>query len=335
MSFLICYLISSVLIAACIWTGSPVLVSLGVAFFLVPVIDFLIGKQHVWHLYDNNPFHRAVLYGWLPFHAILLFFGTVATSSMQLSTAVSWAVPFGLIGGGIGITIAHELGHRYDSISQFCARSILTLVGYPHFTLEHNLGHHVSVATEKDPATARMNESFWLFLLRTLPGQYLHAWKIEARRLSKIGKPWFSLSNKMYLLAAWPLALAAIIWNVGGSSALGFFLAQAALAVFLLEAINYVEHYGLVRKVVDGKTERVREQHSWDANFWFTNHMLFRLQQHAEHHSDMRKKYESLSPSKNAPQMPLGYPGMILLALIPPLWRHVMNPRVRLVRGGL
>jgi alkane 1-monooxygenase len=227
----------------------------------------------------------------------------------------------GLATGGAGITIAHELGHKRPALDRLLSRVLLVTVAYGHFTVEHNRGHHVRVATPEDPASARYGEAFWAFLPRTLAGSLAHAWALDRREV----------------LWSWAatLAIAAALGAAGGPLAVAFFIGQAAMAVTLLEAVNYIEHYGLARRrLADGRYERPAARHAWDAYEWLSNSFLVHLQRHADHHLNPMRSYAALQPQADSPKLPMGYPGMVPLAFVPPLWFAVMNPRVPKAEDG-
>ena len=329
MGFVICYIATAILFFTSFFTGTPLLSSLVFAFIIIPLADLIIGPQKTF-LEEKSGYIWAYL--WLPVQATLLGCGVLLASSLSWGSVLAWGVPMGLIAGAFGITLAHEVGHRYDKWSQAFATILLSMVSYAHFTIEHNLGHHLNVATRGDPATGRRGETLWAFLPRTVYEQYIHAWGIEERRLIKAGKDPWSQDNAMFKLTGLSAGIPLLILIVLGVKPFVFFAVQAIVAVFLLECINYVEHYGLVRRNLGDKYERVTNLHSWNANFWLTNHLFFRLQQHADHHAHTSKKFGQLVPLPGGPQLPFGYPTMVLLALLPPLWFKIMNPKVRLTR---
>jgi alkane 1-monooxygenase len=202
-------------------------------------------------------------------------------------------------------------------------------VSYGHFTIEHNRGHHQRVATREDPASARYGESYWAFLPRTLAGSYAHAWRLEVARLAPLELPWWHWRNEMVWATLLPPLLAAALAAAFGTLAAAFFFGQSAMAMALLEAVNYVEHYGLERaRLPDGRYEPVSERHSWDANQVLTNSFLIHLQRHADHNLNPLRPYAALQPRAGSPKLPTGYTGMLPLAAVPPLWFAVMNPRV-------
>jgi alkane 1-monooxygenase len=229
--------------------------------------------------------------------------------------------------GGIGINTAHELGHKRASSERWLSRIALAQTGYGHFFIEHNRGHHVRVATPEDPASARLGESFWAFLPRTVYGSVTSAWGIECARLDRMGKSHWTLRND--ILGAWAMTvgLFAILTVAFGPVVLPYLLIQAVLGFSLLEVVNYLEHYGLRRqKKEDGRYERCLPEHSWNSNNVASNVLLYHLQRHSDHHANPTRRYQALRHVDEAPQLPTGYAGMIVLAWIPPLWGRVMDP---------
>ena len=231
--------------------------------------------------------------------------------------------------GGIAINTAHELGHKRASSERWLSRVALAQTGYGHFFIEHNRGHHVRVATPEDPASSRLGESFWAFLPRTVAGSLRSAWGIEAARLDRLGKSHWTLHND--ILGAWAMTvvLFAALAIVFGPVVLPYLLIQAVIGFSLLEVVNYLEHYGLLRsKREDGRYERCLPEHSWNSNNVASNVLLYHLQRHTDHHANPTRRYQALRHVDEAPQLPTGYAGMIVLAWFPPLWRRVMDPRL-------
>ena len=231
--------------------------------------------------------------------------------------------------GGIGINTAHELGHKRASSERWLSRVALAQSGYGHFFIEHNRGHHVRVATPEDPASARLGESFWAFLPRTVSGSLRSAWGLESVRLDRLGKSHWSLHNDVLSAWAMTIGLFAVLAIAFGPVVLPYLLLQAVLGFSLLEVVNYLEHYGLRRqKKEDGRYERCLPEHSWNNNNVASNVLLYHLQRHSDHHANPTRRYQALRHVKEAPQLPTGYAGMIVLAWFPPLWRRVMDPRL-------
>jgi alkane 1-monooxygenase len=236
----------------------------------------------------------------------------------------------GLLCGAFGINVAHELGHRVNKFEQFLAKMLLLTSLYMHFFIEHNKGHHKHVATASDPSTAKYNQSLYAFWPQTLMGTYKSAWKIAKEELEKKGKSWFSINNEMLLFQLIQVAFVLGIYLIFGLSVALFFLIAALLGVLLLETVNYIEHYGLTRNETENhQFERVQPHHSWNSNHIIGRLMLFELSRHSDHHYLASRKYQVLRSFDNAPQMPTGYPGMILLSLAPPIWFKVMNNQMK------
>jgi len=238
------------------------------------------------------------------------------------------SISVGIITGGIGITVAHELIHKNSVLEQNLGKVLLASVMYLHFYPEHLLGHHKRVATKEDPATSRYGESLYQFLPRTIIYSYISAWKIESKRMQKSNLPFISWSNVMIQEIVYALATVSVLYFTLGKLAVLFWVLQSFVAILMLEVINYVEHYGLQRKENGGSYERVTPFHSWNADHWASNYFLFKLQRHADHHTWPYRRYQTLRNWDFSPQLPTGYSGMILLALFPPLYFSVMNPKV-------
>lgn len=309
---------------------------LSLAFLVViAAIDLAIGERpsaavaRAWPG-PRRAFYAAFLYLYALAQFALIGWGmAVASSKPDLAGALWMGVAIGFITGGFGITIAHELGHRASRFDRALSQAMLATVCYAHFYVEHNRGHHARVATPGDPASARLGESFYRFFPRTVIGSFAHAWRLEALRLSARGDRALSPANRMLLYMIVQAALCAAAFAWGGVNGLAFFLFQSLVAFTLLELVNYVEHYGLTRqRNPDGRYEPVAPHHSWNSDTWFGNAILVNLQRHSDHHADSSRPFETLRSIDSAPQLPTGYAGMILLALVPPLWFRVMDPRV-------
>lgn len=308
------------------------------AFGLVPFFDQLLprGETNVaekerdgllanrvfdWLLYFNIP----IIYG-----TILFFIYQLNTLTMSGAELVGHVLSVGIVLGACGINVGHELGHRSNRREQFLAKALLLPSLYQHFFIEHNRGHHKHVATPLDPATARKNEVIYTFWFRSLYGSYVHAWRLEQDRLGKQQLPFWSWHNLMvrFTLVQTIYILSVALLTTSWQGAL-VVLATGLVGVLLLESINYIEHYGLQRnKLSNGRYERVQAHHSWNANYHLGRIILYELTRHSDHHFIASKKYQVLDHHPNAPELPLGYPACILLALVPPLWFKVMNSRL-------
>ena len=263
-----------------------------------------------------------------------LFFFLYSFSNVQLNTVdiIGRIFSMGMLCGVFGINVAHELGHRKNKFEQGLAKLSLLTSMYTHFFIEHNKGHHKNVATPNDPSSARYNEWVYLFYFRTISLTYLHAWHIANDEVRKKGKAAFSIYNEMIQLQLLQLLFIAVIYFTFGWVALLYFFAAAFMGILLLETVNYIEHYGLQRKqTAPDKYERAMPQHSWNSNHAIGRMLLFELSRHSDHHYLASRKYQVLRHHNDAPQLPTGYPGCLLLALVPPLWCSIMNKRIKML----
>jgi alkane 1-monooxygenase len=296
-------------------------------FGLLPIADHLVGPDR-WNpdpieerTLAEAKWYSAILVLYTVAHFGLLAFAVGHAPAIGGVERALFAVAIGVVTGGIGITVAHELGHKRGAWERAGAWWLLASVGYTHFGIEHNRGHHGRVATPEDPASARFGEGFWAFLPRTLWGSLASAWSFD--RLGVLRG------------SAATAALFTLAWWFGGRAALGVLGVQAIVAITLLEAVNYIEHYGLERaRHPQGGWARVETCHSWNASHRLTNWFLFNLQRHSHHHVDHSRRYQTLHHLPESPQLPTGYAGMVLLALVPSLWHAVMDPRAAAYRAA-
>ena len=316
------------------WWAGPIL-----AFGVVPVLDHIIGPDpdnppdSVLAWLENDPLYRWATYLYLPNQYLSLVFACWLWAgggwlTMSFADKLGLMVTVGLI-GGLAINAAHELGHKRLQSERRLSKVALAQTCYGHFFVEHNRGHHLRVATAEDPASARLHESLYAFIPRSVIGSLRSAWSLEAARLARIGKSRWTLSNDV--LNAWLLSVGLFtvlaVWF--RPVVLPWLSGQAVIGFCLLETVNYLEHYGLRRqKLPSGRYERVRPAHSWNSSTVITKVLLFHLQQHSDHHVNPRRNYQVLRHVDEAPQLPSGYSAMLLLALFPPLWRRVMDTRV-------
>ncbi len=280
---------------------------------------------------SQEPFFDRILYLIVPVQlAMLVYFFTVITEpGLSSSEFIGRIVSMGLMCGMYGINVGHELGHRSSRFEQFLGEILLLTSLQTHFLPYHNAGHHHNVATPQDPATARKNHPVYLFWFTSQLGSYFQAWQIEARRMHKKGKPFFSLSNRMLGYTFAHIIVLLVAWLAAGITGLLAFIAASAVGIILLETVNYIEHYGLMRKQnADGRYERVQLHHSWNSDHVLGRIFLFELSRHSDHHYKASKKYQVLESYDQSPRMPTGYPGMMLLSLVPPIWFYVMNRRL-------
>ena len=277
------------------------------------------------------------LYDYLLYAIVILQFVAlfIFLNSMKAKDLLWWEVAgrvcsMGLLCGTFGINVAHELGHRVNKYEQVFAKALLLTSLYMHFFIEHNKGHHKNVATPHDPSSARFNEPVFSFYFRTIIFSYISAWKIANNQMKKKGLPAWHWKNEMLQVQIIQLLFVTAIFLLFGWLVTLYFLAAATIGFLLLETVNYIEHYGLQRKqIADGNYERAMPHHSWNSNHILGRLMLFELSRHSDHHYLASKKYQVLQHHEDAPQLPTGYPGSMILALVPPLWFYVMNKKIR------
>jgi alkane 1-monooxygenase len=313
------------------WFFGPVLV-----FGLFPLADVIVGldaanpPESVIKWLEQDRYYRWCTYAYLPIQYAGLVFACWEWAHGRLPVAdkIGLALTVAMV-SGVAINTAHELGHKRDSLERWLSKVALAQSGYGHFFIEHNRGHHVRVATPEDPASSRLGESFWRFLPRTVAGSLRSSWELEAERLSRGGGSVWAVRNDV--LNAWAMTVVLFGALVAGFGVvvLPYLLVQAVVGFSLLEVVNYLEHYGLRRqRREDGRYERTAPQHSWNSNNVASNVLLYHLQRHSDHHANPLRRYQALRHFDEAPQLPTGYAGMIVLAAFPPLWRRVMDHRV-------
>lgn len=273
--------------------------------------------------------YEWVLVGLVPVQWVLILglwfvVGTGRATGIGLVGATAAA---GIGCAGIAINLGHELMHRRNRFDRTMSQILLTSTLYTHFFIEHTRGHHVRVSTPEDPASARRDELIYTFWLRSIAGGWRHAWQLEFDRMRLKGHARFSPRNQMVQFLVVQAAAVALCLAVAGPLALAAWGAASAMGILILETINYVEHYGLQReRRADGRYERVRPVHSWNCNHAIGRILLFELTRHSDHHENPLRQYPVLRHFDDAPQLPIGYPGMVVLALFPPLYRRVMDP---------
>lgn len=268
----------------------------------------------------------ALLVGIVPVQVALVLSLAARASALGGLELAGAVASVGLCCGALGINVAHELGHRSDRGHQRLAKVLLLTSLYQHFYIEHNRGHHALVATPNDPASARRGEALYPFWARSVVGGWLSAWRIEADRLARGGQRACSFGNEMLTFAIGQTAFVAALALFAGPVGALAFITAATIGFLLLETINYVEHYGLGREQLpDGRWERVRPAHSWTSDHLVSRVLLFELTRHADHHAHPGRPYTVLRHVDDAPTLPTGYAGMVLIALCPPLFRRLMD----------
>ena len=306
------------------------------SFAAIPLLEFLFppDPQNISRAEEEmlrkDPVYDFLLYAVVPLQYAFLVWFLFSINEPGLSTLsfVGRITALGMLCGVMGINVAHELGHRTNRWEQMLAKALLLTSLYPHFYIEHNYGHHRNVATPADPATARYNESLYAFWVRSVWGSYWHAWRIQRKLLKAKKVGFFSPKNDMLIYTVLEVILVAGIGlTLGWLSALAF-VSAAFIGILLLETVNYIEHYGLERrKVSEYRYENARPVHSWNSDHVIGRMVLFELTRHSDHHAHPHKKYQTLDHYDESPQLPTGYPGMMLLSAVPPLWFWVMNKR--------
>ena len=320
-----------------LWFLGPILV-----YGVMPITDTIIGTDaenppdRVLAWLEQDRYYRWCTYAYLPlqYGSLVLACWLWSSGDLGFWGNLGLASTIGVV-SGFAINTAHELGHKRAKLEKWLSKISLAQTGYGHFFIEHNRGHHVRVATPEDPASSRFGESIYAFWPRTVKGSLTSALHLERERLDRTGQGFWTIRND--LLNAWLMSvvLFGTLLAVFGLGVAPWLLFQAVYGFTLLEIVNYLEHYGLVRqKREDGRYERCRPEHSWNSNNVASNVFLYHLQRHSDHHAHPTRRYQALRHFEEAPQLPSGYGTMIVVALIPPLWRRVMDPRVLAHYGG-
>lgn len=309
-----------------------------VFFVIIPIIDTIVGEdpynptvEEEEQLTQNQSYYKNILY----LATAMQWCGLISMTYVVTQFSWAWYEVLGAVFSvgalhAVGLTISHELGHKVRDKHQVLAAKICSACsGYAHFNIEHNKGHHKHVATPEDPASSRMGESLYKFAVRELSGAAKRGWALEANRLKRLNKPFLSKDNELLHSVIITLIAYGAMTYAFGLAALPFLIVTAAYGWFQLTMANYIEHYGLLRqKKEDGRYERCQPKHSWNNNFKATNLITLHLQRHSDHHAHPTRAYQILRDYPEAPQLPHGYPAMMALAMLPPLWRKVMDKRV-------
>ena len=307
-------------------------------FLLVPLAELVLP-----HRPDNlsaeeealalrHPLFDIIVYLMVPLQwgMLVLFLLQVAEPGSTGWELAGRTVAMGMLCGIYGINVAHELGHRSTRWERDLARALLLTSLYMHFIIEHNRGHHRRVATDEDPASARLGEWLYMFWARSMFQGFLNAWRIEAERLRRAGQAPYGWRNEMMQAMLWQGGLVGVIGFTLGAKAMLAFVAAALIGALLLETVNYIEHYGLRRKRdANGRFRRVEHVHSWNSDHLLGRLTLFELTRHSDHHWKASKHYQALRSIDEAPQLPTGYPGTMILSFVPPLFFAVMHPRLK------
>lgn len=291
-------------------------------FFLFLSLPLLVGMTIVysWYLGDADPFGLGSFV--LANTGYDMFAARSATTVLDLG--------FGFAGMGlsyvlIGTNVGHELTHRtWSPSAQLVGRWLLAFSFDTAFSIEHVYGHHRNIATREDPASARRGQNVYKFLFTSTLGQFYHGFKLEKERLVRQGEAVLSWKNRAIRGQLMTLSLFALFGYMAGVTGVVVFFFLAFYAKFYLEVVNFIEHYGIAR--VPG--EPVEPRHSWNCNQAMSTWMLYNLPRHSHHHAKGEDPFWELRAYPQAPMLPFGYVTMILIALVPPLYRKIMTPKV-------
>jgi alkane 1-monooxygenase len=344
LGFLVTFVIPILIVLGYYWGGAWTFAGFLWAYLISPILDEVVGRDpenianDKVNVIAEEKYFDMIVQVMVPIQITLLIWACYVVSLREMLwwEMLGFLLSIMTFTSG-GINVAHELGHKKSAWARFLAKINLMSVAYMHFIIEHNYGHHVNVATPLDPATSKKNQTFYQFWWQTVKGSWQSAWQIEKRRLERHQLSlWNPFQNQMLQFIILPIVFfgtltfvfsysqGAFIWQIPV-----FLLAQSYLAFSSLEAVNYIEHYGITRKeIAPGKYERVNPLHSWNANHLYSNLTLFQLQRHSDHHAYASRPYQVLRHFDESPQLPFGYPVMILMSLVPPLFFKVMNPRL-------
>ena len=326
-----CLLASHYGVAAWYW------LTLAVWYLAVPVVDHLLPTDasnpppEVVPQLDADRYYRYLTYLTVPIHYVTLIYTAyvVGTEHLAWYSILGLGLSVGVV-NGLAINTGHELGHKTTTLERWLAKAVLAVVGYGHFFIEHNKGHHRFVATPEDPASSKMGETIYRFACREIPGAMKRAWASERDRLARAGRGPWTLDNEVLQPLLMTVILYSALLYAFGWVMVPFLFLQSFWGWFgILTSANYIEHYGLLRrKSAEGRYEACQPYHSWNSNHVMSNLILFNLQRHSDHHANPTRRYQSLRAFDNLPEFPSGYPLMFMLALLPPLWFRVMDPKV-------
>ena len=310
-------------------------------FVFIPVLEIIVKKSDEKYTDEEkknrnlDPFFDFLLYLNIPIVFGIFFFSLeklALTSSVY--DVIGIILSASIVMATNGINVGHELGHRKSIIARTCSKLLYLPCQYMHFYIEHNFGHHINVATPEDPATAKYKQTVYSFWITSVIRTYISAWEIQLKLLKVSKRSFFSIKNDMVFYTLFQLAFLVFIYYNFGLFLTFLSIVMSVVSFLFLETINYVEHYGLLRKKEpSGRYERVKPHHSWNSNHTIGRIVLYELTRHSDHHFKSSKKYQVLESLDECPHLPHGYPTSILLSLIPPLWFSIMNPLVRTHMG--
>lgn len=337
LKYLSAYLIPIIALLSIYWGGYYSYSAVILLFVVLPTIELFTNgdtsnlSEVEEEIAGADRFYDYLLYFLVPFQFMILayFLYRVGDPTLAWHETIGMITAYG-IACGLSINNAHELGHRNSKMEQLMSKAALMTTLYMHFFIEHNRGHHLHVATEEDPASSRYGENIYAFYVRSISESWLSAWDLEKKRLKSLNKTAWNMENEMLQFQLIQLSLVILIGIFFGVNVMICFIIGATIGFMMLETVNYIEHYGLSRKKkANGKRyERTMPMHSWNSNHPLGRMVMLELSRHSDHHFIANRKYQLLRHFDDSPQMPAGYPGMMLLALVPPLWFKVMHKRI-------
>jgi alkane 1-monooxygenase len=308
-------------------------------FLLHPLVSIITKRKHPVQMEQPNESaerhaFRVVALCFLPALVLLFCWSLIQASRLHGYDLICFSVAVGTVNGVIGFTLAHEFIHRHSKTERTGGLILLLINNYLHYEVEHIGGHHLYACTGKDPHTAHRGESFYHFLPRAIGGTYRNAWEIEIRKIRSRSLAFFHYKNRMLLYTAVQIAWWLLIFRLTGTGGLVFFFVQSAVAICLLHMINYLQHYGLMRReTADGKTERIAASHAWSSGQSQQEFNLFQVENHADHHMHPSHAYDQLVHHDESPRLPGGYTTMMCVALFPPVWFRLIHKRIPLTQN--
>ena len=306
-------------------------------FIFIPILEIIVKKSDEEYTEEEkknrllDPFFDLLLYLNIPIVFGIFFFSLDKLAyTSSVFDIIGIILSASIVMATNGINVGHELGHRKSIIARTCSKLLYLPCQYMHFYIEHNFGHHINVATPEDPATARYKQTLYSFWITSVVRTYVSAWEIQLKLLKVSKRNFLSIKNDMVFYTFFQITFLAFVYYNFGLYLTLLSILMSIISFLFLETINYVEHYGLLRKKEpSGRYERVKPHHSWNSNHTIGRIVLYELTRHSDHHFKSSKKYQVLESLDDCPHLPYGYPTSILLSLIPPIWFNIMNPLVR------
>ena len=341
------------------YTATPLLVALGIFFalqgqywmwiyyviflFIIMFGDIFLGDDNSqpsytstntlnFLLYINLPLllTAVIISVWMAGDLPLPDWGTSLMAVREATTIphlMGYIIVMGLMMASAGTNVGHELTHRKrNRLDMFLGNWLLALTWDCAFAIEHVYGHHKYVATSIDPATAKRGQNPYHFILRSTILSHRNAWIIENNRLRKRGQSPASISNRMIIGYIRSGILTTGAFFIGGWGGVIMFLFMAMGGKIMLEGVNYMEHYGLIRE----EGAPILPKHSWNTNRRISSFFLYNLTRHSSHHENTQLEYWELKSHPNAPEMPLGYLSCVYLVLFTPwIYHRIMAPKLK------